>query len=398
MNLKSLIVVTVSLLCFSCSNKDGDELQQPESFKPELPVKSNKMKVYAHFMVWFETDTSNPLSKGKWGWHWTMNATDLDPSNGKIASWYHPLTGPYASGDPDILAYQCLLMKYSGIDGVIVDWYGANADNTTARHTYNTEVLFQEIKKTGLQFAICYEDNSLGSADVGAARSDMTYLSSTFFQSDNYVKIDGRPLLLDFGPQKIKEPHSWTRVFQILTTKPYFLALNGCAQYCSNTDDPNAMGEFVWVNAHPEAWYREAKTKFSYVMGGAMPGFKDYYKGGGAGTGYTPYDDEQGQLFINQLNAAKDAGLPSVQISTWNDYGEGTIIEPTQENGYRYLTTLQQFTGVKSSESDLELIYKWYTLKKKYADDSQRTKKLDEAFNFLNAMQPEQAKTVLENL
>lgn len=398
MRMKSFWAVAIALLCLSCSNDDGTEPRQVEVVKPVVPEKGNKMKVYAHFMVWFESDTSNPLSKGKWGWHWTMNATDLDPSNGKIASWYHPLTGAYASGDPDILAYQCLLMKYSGIDGVIVDWYGSNADNTTARHTYNTEALFQEIEKTGLQFAVCYEDNSLGSADIEAARTDMTYLSSKFFYSENYVRIDGHPLLLDFGPQKIQDPHSWTRVFQILSTKPYFLALNGFTQYCSNEEDQNSMGEFLWVNPNPSQWYQEAKSKFHYVMGGAMPGFKDYYKEGGAGNGYTSYDDEGGKLLVNQLNEAKNAGLPSVQISTWNDYGEGTIIEPTKENGYRSLTTLQQFTGIKCTQSDLELIYKWYTLKKQYAGDSQKLRKLDEAFNCLNAMQPEQAKTIIESL
>ena len=76
--------------------------------------KTNAMHVYAHWMPWFETNTSNPLSAGKWGYHWTMANRNPDVvTDGKrqIASHYYPLTGPYASGDEAILDYQCLLMK-----------------------------------------------------------------------------------------------------------------------------------------------------------------------------------------------------------------------------------------------------------------------------------------------
>ena len=50
----------------------------------------------------------------------------LQDENGRpdIASYTMPLTGPYDSSDDAVLEYQILLMKLSGIDGVIVDWYG----------------------------------------------------------------------------------------------------------------------------------------------------------------------------------------------------------------------------------------------------------------------------------
>ena len=53
----------------------------------------------------------------------------FDPEGGKdgratLASHYHPIIGPYDSGDPDVLEYHALLMKLAGIDGVVIDWYG----------------------------------------------------------------------------------------------------------------------------------------------------------------------------------------------------------------------------------------------------------------------------------
>ncbi len=395
-----LYLIVTSLLFSSCSSSDANYQSSSGNTNTEiptvqLPTKTNSMKVFAHFMIWFETNKTS--TTGKWGWHWTMN-TSLNPSNGDIASHYHPLTGAYASGDVDILNYQCLLMKYSGIDGVIVDWYGSNADNSTAKHTSNTVALFTAIKKAGMQLSICYEDANLGSDAVMEARTDMTYLAKNFFPSENYTKIDGRPLLLDFGPQKITSSADWYRVFQVLSTKPEFMVLNYASSKANSTEYTNSQGEFLWVNANPTDWYNQAKKNNMMVIGGAMPGFYDYYKLGGAGDGYTTYDDEGGALFNRQLQATQSASLNYLQISTWNDYGEGTIIEPTKEFGYRYLTALQSFTGVNYQQSNLELIYQWYQLRVKYSSDTAKTKILDKCYDYLNALQPEKAKTLMDQL
>src|SRR5262245_3831865 len=79
--------------------------------------KTDTRKVYVHMMPWFEPD----------GLHW---------NNGRH---YNPQIGEYHSGDYNVIEYQLLLMKYSGIDGVIIDWPGRstmyndlpdNAENT----------------------------------------------------------------------------------------------------------------------------------------------------------------------------------------------------------------------------------------------------------------------------
>ncbi len=357
--------------------------------------KTNAMHVYAHWMPWFETNTSNPLSAGKWGYHWTMANRNPDVvTDGKrqIASHYYPLTGPYASGDEAILDYQCLLMKYSGIDGVMIDWYGVNSDNATALHKSNTEAMARAVQRAGLKMAIVYEDRTLeGQAEpVTQARLDMRYLAETFFGKDYYAKVDGQPLLLVFGPVTMLTPKQWYRTFSILANPPHFLVLNGHSSYANDADYHTSQGEYLWVNPSPD--YSVAKGFDTYI-GGAMPGFRDYYKEGGAGEGYATYDDEGGALFARQLKAVKDAGLGWLQVSTWNDYGEGTTIEPTQEYGYCYLVQLQQFTGVKYDQSVLELIYQWYQARVARPTDA----KVKQAWQYLVGLQPEKAREVLNN-
>lgn len=357
-----------------------------------LPVsKSNDMKVFVHFMPWFETADSHD---GTWGYHWTMktcNPAVVDASGKRqIASHYYPLTGPYASGDEAVLDYQCLLMKYSGVDGVMVDWYGANSDNAVARHKSNTEALARAVAKACLKMAVVYEDYPLADASdrVGQARMDMRYLAETFFKKDFYVKVDGRPLLLVFGPQQLLTGKEWYRTFAILKDKPVLLCLNGHSGRANSDGYTNSEGEYLWVNPAPD--YSVAKN-FKMYVGGAMPGFYDFYKEGGAGEGYTTYDSENGALFKRQLDAAKSADLKWLQVSTWNDYGEGTNIEPTQEYGYRYLVDLQQFTGVSYRQQDLELIYRWYRMRVAHPDDT----RVKEAYKALVTLQPDKARELL---
>ena len=357
------------------------------------PVKkANLMGIYVHFMPWFETNTSNGT---QWGYHWTMKNCNPDvvDATGKrqIASHYYPLTGPYASGDAAILDYQCLLMKYAGVDGVMVDWYGVNSDNAVAKHKSNTEALAKAIARAGLKLAIVYEDRALdGTKDyMEQLREDLRYLSKMFFHRDYYVKIDGKPLLMIFGPVQVKRGKDWYRAFAILKDKPVFLCLNGHAQYANNGGYTNSEGEYTWVNPVPD--YSVAQH-FKYYIGGAMPGFHDYYQEGGAGTGYTTYDAENGALFNRQLNAAKSAGLKWLQVSTWNDYGEGTTIEPTREYGYKYLVALQKFAGVAYQEADLAQIYRWYELRRSKPNDP----RVQAAYQALARLEVDKAREILK--
>ncbi len=355
---------------------------------PQIPTKKNAMKVYAHYMPWFVS----PSVSGVWN-HWTMSANAVNSTN--YASWYHPLTDPYASDDATILDYQCLLMKYTGIDGVMVDWYGTQQKNDYPQNETNTKALLKAVEKAKLRMAIVYEDATLDGLDDSGkqaqARSDMQYLNSNYFKSESYVKIGDNPLLLCFGPQQLTAPKGWNFAFGTLATKPQFIVLNGFSSRANDSNYTNSQGEFLWVNPHPD--YSIAKNYQMYIAG-AMPGFHDHYKESGQGNGYTTYDREDGALFERQLDAAKNAGLEWVQISTWNDYGEGTIIEPTTEFGYQYLEIVQQFAGVSYTRSQLELIFRWYKAAKSHKGDQRVT----EAFDYLNALKPEKAEEIIKTL
>lgn len=395
-----ILSLFLTLSLFSCGGSNGDNKRKtsgesPNTDIPSSPVdvsKSNAMAVYAHYMPWFVA----PEASGVWN-HWTMSANAL--ANGNLASHYTPLTGAYSSTDVDILDYQCLLMKYSGIDGVIIDWCGSANKNDYPTIEKGTAAMVNATRKAGLKFAICYDEQTALNAgtypDVNDAvvqgRLDMTYLQNNYISKSNYLMEKGSPVLLIFGPARVTGVSDWATI--LFPLKNVLVAALNPSAMNSNTQK-DSPGTFLWVNPNPDY---SAVSSWTPYLGDAMPGFWDVYKEHG-GTSYTTYDREGGALFTHQLSAAKDAGLKYLQISTWNDYGEGTTIEPTSEYQYKYLTLLQQFTGVVYDQKSLELIYKWYTLKKKYAGNTIKTTVLGNAYQYLIALQPDHAKSLIDAL
>ena len=87
-----------------------------------------------------------------------------------------------------------------------------------------------------------------------------------------------------------------------------------------------------------------------------------------------------------------------VQLITWNDYGEGTMIEPTMEFGYTMLEHVQNFTGVNYDQRTLSSIFDQYQLRKKYHDDAEKNKMLDQTFYYFVSLQVDEAVSLIDSL
>ena len=410
--MKKLLLIPLAFLCFSlmsCSKEDDPPPTpepEPVDNSPLAVAKTNPMKVYVHYMPWFETKETS--SNGSWGMHWTMSTRNPDNIDGdgkrEIAAHFYPSIGPYASSDKDVIEYHLLLMKYAGIDGLIIDWYGSYNINDFGSNKTNSEAVINKLDEVGLTFALTYEDwtvNSVvekgeASTAVEAATADFTYMDNNYFNLDTYIKINNKPLLTVFGPQTIQNGNDWTTILASISTSPTFLSL----WYESGDLGANATGEFSWVyqdNTHIDNFYKNQIKKFDVGMGSAYPGFKDYYAEGGWGTsiGWT-IEHNNGLTFDKTLELASNAKIDYLQLATWNDFGEGTMIEPTLEFEYMYLEKLQEFTGVLYAKDAFEYITKLYNLRKTNADNSTIQKELDKAYIHFVKLELDEAKAIID--
>ena len=374
---------------------------------PKEVIKTNSQKVYVHYLPWFETPATS--GTGNWGQHWTMANEDpnIILANGRrqIASYFYPMIGPYASSDRDVIDYHLLLMKYSGIDGVIIDWYGVHNVDDYALNKRNTDSIFNRVPNAGLQFGICYEDATLaqdnavlGIDTITAAQQDFAYLQSAYFVSSSYIKLNNQPLLLCFGPQGLKKINDWQQAFANLTKQPRLLTL----EYGDNITGSAGSGEFAWVEAtnltNLQNFYQSRAPSLATWFAGAYPGFMDFYKPGGWGNTLFLIDYNTTGTLQSTLNLAKSSNASYLQLITWNDYGEGTMIEPTLDYNFSFLQTIQQYTGVTYTVTELQLIYQWYTLRKKYAGNAAVEAQLTNAYNDLVGLNVSGATTIINGI
>lgn len=358
--------------------------------------------IYVHYMPWYQAP---PVSSG-YGWHWHMGYFEPYRSDERgfpeIASHYMPLTGPYDSSNPLILEYQSLLMIMSGIDGVIADWYGIRETLDYGEIHKASRKLFSAMGQAGLQFAVCYEDQTMikmvenGSLPyrdtVPHGKEVMQWLDGHWFQSDTYLKLEGRPVVLDFGPQFFTLPGHWDSLFEGLSPLPLFITLDGHMESAADGLYPwppmhqSSGGTLSLVSAvsYLSRFYRENRDK-PEIIATAFPGFHDIYKEAGAGNSYGFLDSLDGETFRLTLRAAVLSGAPVIQIATWNDYGEGTVIEPTVETGYTYLEEVQNLKkrldrAFPFGPGDLRIPLQVLRLRRDKSSGSEIQKTLDDLF------------------
>ncbi len=374
-----------------------------------LPVpKTNPQPVYVHYMPWFQTPGSLGGTGGtQWGWHWKMNTQDpnISDASGKrqIAAHFYPKIGPYDSSDPDVLEYHLLLMKYSGIDGALIDWYGVQGSNGDINSLLNASNTFvNKSNNYGLKLGVVLEDRF--ARNIADEQANMHYLRDNYFNRTNYIRygVANSPLMYVFGPITFQSPAQWSQILPETGTDPTFLTL----QYESGDAGTNADGEYAWPSQDANTSNHLTKLRTFLIARAptqavaasvAYPGFDDFYQEGGAGNSFFYIPANNGQTLANVLNVntVYRANVDMLQLATFNDFGEGTMFEPTIETGFDYLHQIQLYTGTPYGTDELQLIYELYLGRKKYAQNTAKQAILDQVAARLLVLQVADARTLL---
>jgi hypothetical protein len=379
--------------------------------EPADVAKTNPLKVFMHYMPWFESPAT--LGGTNWGYHWKLNNRNpnIIDATGKrqIASHYYPKIGPYASRDADIIEYHLLLMKLSGVDGVMINWYGVQGTNGDIGNLLtSSNALIDKVDDFGLGFSVIMEDRF--TANIDQAKTNVAYLRDNYFTKPNYTRLgEGQdPLVGIFGPITFQQPAQWT---QILDQNGVPINMDFVTLWYESAEaGAIADGEYAWIYeeenldnhlTHQANFYRLRSPNIGTAGGAAYPGFNDYYQEGGVGN-IIPFEipHNDGQTLDALLNLANQnaSKVDFLQLATFNDFGEGTMFEPTVETGFEYLKKVQAFTGVSYGEEELQLVYRLYLARKRYAGNAQQQASLNEVSELLAALEIAQARTLLDSV
>lgn len=385
-----------------------------------LPAQAKSVLIYYH--LWFSAPPHSPT----WGWHWTMDRFRPDRTNAlgeqDIASWYQPLIGTYDSGDPVVLAYHTLLMRLAGADAVVVNWFGPEPVFDYATIDRRLHQLLPHLERTGLKLVLCYEDRALQApapdpghpppSALDRARRALQYACSAYFGRACYLRWKDRPVLLNFGPQVLRNPEDWPALVRECDPPP--------ALFTINTPAPGAVGAFAW----PPMWlsqapgtggvlsaaalhrylgdFEQAAQRWPAAISCAFPRFHDIHARAGTRPYWGYLGDRGGDTFRETLTRALTNAIPMVMIATWNHFGEGTLIEPTREFGFRDLALLQQLRrqwidpAFPPTTNELAMVWQLYQLRRAARRAAHPQTDLDAAADALANFRFEDARRLLQ--
>jgi hypothetical protein len=263
------------------------------------------------YYPWYGT----PARDGVWQ-HWSQNA-HVPPDD--IASNYYPARGVYSSSDPAVVASQMAEIRAAGIDQVVVSWWGRGSAEDA-----RLPLVAAAARRDGLTVAAHIEPYPQRS--VATVVADIGYLRGLGIRTF-YVY---RPL--DFPPD------DWAAANESLTGVQVFAqtALVGAA----------AAGHFAGVYTYDVLTYggglfdrlcTEAHARHLLCLPSVGPGF-DAQRAGGAPA---VKERRNGATYDSMWRSAIAAGADEVSITSFNEWHEGTQIEPAAPAGrhgaYRYL-------------------------------------------------------------
>jgi len=363
------------------------------------PVEA-RPRVMAHYMPWFGMEEQLDGSILWEHWHWRGDGPKHDPNtvlrNGKrdIASVFYPLIGPYDGRDPAVLEYHFLTAKACGIEGFIADWYGGGF----------TDSVFTEMVSAaegyGMKVAICLEEKTFfpdytnittRAEAVAEAERQVRLVLNTHARSPAYWRIDGKPVFLIFPGHREDElgkhvltPGELSDLFDSVDPPGiHFIRSNANEVY-----NELVQGGYAWIDGKKyRDWFYSTAAhlrevgRWETAVGAVNPGFDDTGVWGW-GNGVRIVERRGGQEYAENWEYILRYDPDVVQVATWNDFEEGTTIEPAQEYGFEYIDATERFvgewTGRRVREHDNQWPLRLYSARKmlRPVPDSQAKREL----------------------
>lgn len=315
-------------------------------------------KVAAFYYPWY----GNPNVDGKWI-HWKQN-NHVPPDD--IASDYFPALGAYSSKDPAVVAQHMEWLQQAGIGVIITSWWGQGS-----REDQAVPLLLQTAEGYGIKVAFHIEPYNGRTPE--SLVSDVKYIyeqygsSPAFFRStatSSYSSSDQlKGIFFVWSIQDEGNDFSyWQKALDEIHTLPESGLVIANSLESSWVAGSHFDGLYNYATLHLEqdsgfAWARSLPPNSLYVPS-VIPGFSAK-RVSYADTTYV--SRENGSTYDAQWTSALSTGVEPalVTITSFNEWHEGSMIEPPQfgaSDGHAY--SYADF-GTLSPEGYLTLTHQW---------------------------------------
>jgi len=315
-------------------SSEGKEIKISKRRRPKL--------VLAFYYPWY----GNPQGTSRRWFHWK------GVTYGDIATATHfPLLGPYDSWDEDVIRSHIAMARVMGIDGFICSWWGMGTFEDSAFRR-----ILRVAREEGFKVTIYYE--SVRDINKEQIVEELSYVLKEYSSDPAFLKIGEKPVIFIYAVKaKDRDLLFWSDVLNMVRKKTSIDTM-----YIGDTYDISFLSIFeglhtynpIWVKDHMKVYKEMSQNVKSYVpreatsigksarklwCAGVVPGYDDrkVRKPG------TYISREGGKYYERIWRAAIESEADIITICSWNEWHEGTEIEPGKELGFKYLIMTKRF-------------------------------------------------------
>jgi hypothetical protein len=261
-------------------------------------------------------------------------------SNGRLSDLPAEL---YASSDRGAMARHIDQAKAAGIDAFVVSWYGPQVENNQTET--NLRAMLDEAAARGFRVAVDLEVQSPFLHNAGQVQSALATLLATHAQHPAYLRSEGKPVIFFWRQQRFNVG-TWAAIRQAVDPNRGSLWIEeGVDVSPLSVFDGHHLYSVTWnppTDLSATARKFATRTRAAAAKLGApkvyvatvMPGYND--RSTGRGNAFAV--DRQGGAYYERSWQAAIASAPDwIIITSFNEWPEGTYIEPSQAYGSRYL-------------------------------------------------------------
>lgn len=304
-------------------------------------------QVLAFYYPWYGIPTG-PGGAGK-----TVHWGRIDADNKDIeASTDYPELGAYDSYDPKVIDQHCRWAKEAGIDGFIVSWWGHNHYTDRAM-----PLILEACKRYELSVCIYYETVPAPKTPRSAA-DDIVKVLNKYAGHPAHLKVDGKPVVFVYG-RALQEMGltEWLNALEMINAeyKAGIAAIGdqfsyGAVRVFDGVHTYNTAGQLRgrepvdvdrWAAETYPSWVQLADDGEKICAITVIPGYDDT-KIRKPGLAVRRYD---GDLYRAQWEEAIKADPQWILITSFNEWHEGSEIEPSLQYGRRYIDLTAEYAN-----------------------------------------------------
>jgi hypothetical protein len=258
----------------------------------------------------------------------------------------------YASRDRATMARHIDQAKSAGIDALVVSWYGPRVDGNQTET--NFRAMLDEAAARGFRLAVDFEVTSPFMGSAGDVQQALRTLLDTHAQHPAYLRYQGKPVIFFWRQQRF-DLGTWSAIRAAVDPDHRSLWIEeGVDVAPLSVFDGHHLYSVTWNPPTDMAYTankfaRRVRDQASRLgapkvyVATVMPGYDDRKTGRGNAFAV---GREDGAYYERSWRAAIGSSPDWIVITSFNEWPEGTYIEPSQAYGNRYLDLTANWSAV----------------------------------------------------